>query len=103
MVRDWLPALFQEQPLVYSCWIAGRRYGTQWTFARDTAVPHTYAFELLLELNLAEIDMGASLLRQRSRLEVDEHLRPLSYRADANGTQWRLDFREREVIVRLDN
>jgi pimeloyl-ACP methyl ester carboxylesterase len=101
MIPDGLGPIFEDGVLVYSCWIAGRRYGTQWTSWTAASSDAGVVLDLLLEIDPAAAGTGGPLVMQRCRLITDSRLRPRSYVSESGNGTTKLSFGDDEVDVEL--
>lgn len=84
-------------PLAYGSSLAGKRYATAWTLNRGRTTDGLHEIESLLELDPTVIEMGGSIVRQRSHLFCDDALQPVRYKNDAEGQRLELRFNADEI------
>ena len=101
MTSSWLQTIFKRGPLVYSCWLAGRLYGRQWTTCAEGPPEAPLVFDLLLEIDPVTVGMGGKLLKRRCRLTTDRALIPLRFVSETSNGATTLAFEGERVQIAL--
>lgn len=101
MTSSWRQTIFKRGPLVYSCWLAGRLYGRQWTTCAEGPPEAPLVFDLLLEIDPVAVGMGGKLLKRRCRLTTDRALIPLRFVSETSNGATTLAFEGERVQIAL--
>ncbi len=102
MIKGVVNALFPDgEHAVYECSIGDKHLLRSWIAYRGETSGGVHTFDTWTELDPAGLGGGGSIVRVRSRVDLDERLRPLRYVTQAAGAEVSVALSPSEVAVTL--